>query len=360
MIKTNNKKICIVVSSLGGGGAERSSALLSELLYDLGYNIYIVSVLDNIEFAYKGELLNLGELKAKDDSVIGRLKRFKVFRNFIKDHHFDYVIDSRTRIGFVKEFIISKFIYTPKKTMYCVRSYNVDEYINPNRILGKLLYSNANKIVAVSNAISEKIKDKYGLKNVSFIYNTVEIKQDDSKSDISEPYILFFGRLNDDVKNVSLLLEAYSKSNLPNKDIGLKILGDGKDLVKLKMLVKALNISSNVQFLPHNSNPSNTIESALFTLLTSRYEGFPRVITESLAIGTPVVSVDCQSGPNEIIINEFNGLLVENHNPEVLAKAMNRLYEDKDLYLHCKSNTKASVKELSKAAIGLQWKAILK
>ena len=110
MIKTNNKKICIVVSSLGGGGAERSSALLSELLYDLGYNIYIVSVLDNIEFAYKGELLNLGELKAKDDSVIGRLKRFKVFRNFIKDHHFDYVIDSRTRIGFVKEFIISKFI----------------------------------------------------------------------------------------------------------------------------------------------------------------------------------------------------------------------------------------------------------
>ena len=50
IIKTNNKKICIVVSSLGGGGAERSSALLSELLYDLGYNIYIVSVLDNIEY----------------------------------------------------------------------------------------------------------------------------------------------------------------------------------------------------------------------------------------------------------------------------------------------------------------------
>ena len=360
MIKTNNKKICIVVSSLGGGGAERSSALLSELLYDLGYNIYIVSVLDNIEYSYKGELLNLGELKANDDSVIGRLKRFKVFKNFIKNHRFDYVIDSRPRIKFLKEFIISRFIYTPRKTMYFVRSFKVNSYIHPNRILGKLLYGNANKIIAVSKGISKNIKDNYGFKNVTCIYNPVEIKQDDSKSDISEPYILFFGRLNDDVKNISLLLEAYSQSKLPSNNVDLKILGDGKDLEKLKTLVNELKLSSNVQFLHHNPNPSSIIQSALFTLLTSRYEGFPRVITESLALGTTVVSVDCQSGPNEIIKNEFNGLLVENHNPEGLAKAMNRLYEDKDLYLHCKSNTKVSVEQFSKAAIGLQWKAILK
>jgi len=122
---------------------------------------------------------------------------------------------------------------------------------------------------------------------------------------------------------------------------------------------KVIHLSPSGAGLTHKKVMELSQEEGL-VLLTSRYEGFPRVITESLAIGTPVVSVDCQSGPNEIIINEFNGLLVENHNPEVLAKAMNRLYEDKDLYLHCKSNTKASVKELSKAAIGLQWKAILK
>ncbi len=50
MIKTNNKKICIVVSSLGKGGAERSSALLSQMFYDVGYDVHIVCILNKIEF----------------------------------------------------------------------------------------------------------------------------------------------------------------------------------------------------------------------------------------------------------------------------------------------------------------------
>ena len=46
------KKVCIVVTSLGRGGAERSSALLSIMLDNLGYNVHIVSVLNDIEYEY--------------------------------------------------------------------------------------------------------------------------------------------------------------------------------------------------------------------------------------------------------------------------------------------------------------------
>ncbi len=85
----------------------------------------------------------------------------------------------------------------------------------------------------------------------------------------------------------------------------------------------------------------------MFTVLTSRYEGFPRSILESLALGTPVISVDCKSGPNEIIQNNLNGLLIENDNSEALAQAMNLLFEDKELYLQCKNNSKLSVIDFS-------------
>jgi len=360
MIKANNKKICIVVSSLGKGGAERSSGLLSQILYDVGFDIHVVSVLNDIEFPYKGKLLNLGELKDENDTAFGRLKRLRILKAYLKQHNFDYVIDNRTRIGTLKEYVISQFIYNPKKTIYCVRSYNVDLYINSNRFLGKLIYGNAYKIVGVSKAIAKKVKEDYELSNVTSIHNAINFESEVTATKTTEDYILFFGRLDDDVKNISLLLEGYSKSKLPNQNIKLKILGDGKDLEKLIRKSKDLNLASSIEFLGYNPNPSAVVKSALLTVLTSRYEGFPRSIIESLALGTPVISVDCKSGPNEIIKNNHNGLLIENYNPDALADAMNRLFEDKNLYLHCKQNSKASVAHFSEENIAKQWQIILK
>ena len=362
MTKASAKKICIVVSSLGGGGAERSSALLSEILFDIGYDIHIVSVLNKVDYPYKGQLLNLGQLKSQDDSTLGRLKRLRVLKKYLKEHNFDYIIDNRTRIGWFKESVISKWVYNSKKTIYCVRSYNTDMYIHPNHSIGKWLYASAYKIVTVSHAISDKLKSAYGFMNLEVIHNPVTGRLDPiaTKEEISDDFIIFYGRLDDEGKNVSLLLEAYSKSKLPEVNMKLKILGQGKDEAMLKHKAEDFQIKDKVEFLGFSPDPFSLVEASYFTVLTSNYEGFPRVLVESLALGTPVVSVNCKSGPNEIITNEHNGLLVENHNADALTSAMNRMLEDKDLYLHCRSNAEASVNKFSKEAIGLQWQALLK
>ena len=358
---TETKKVCIVVSSLGGGGAERSSALLSEILFQLDYEVHIVSVLDKIDYPYKGELLNLGKLKSEDDSRKGRMKRLKVFKAYLKTHQFDYIIDNRTRIGWFKEMVISKWLYASEKVIYCVRSYNTDMYINQNRFISKWLYNSAYKIVTVAEAISEKLKETYGFKNLKVIHNPIvdHIELPSSKSQITEDFIIFYGRLEDDVKNISLLLKAYSNSKLMEANMKLKILGKGEDKAMLIRKAEELQVNEYVEFLDFSPDPFRLVEAAYFTILTSHYEGFPRVLVESLALGTPVVSVDCKSGPSEIVINEHNGLLVENKNVEVLVNAMNRMLQDKDLYLHCKSNAKASVAKFSKKEIGAQWQTIL-
>lgn len=358
MQNTNKKKICIVVSSLGRGGAERSSALLSVMLNNLGHEVHIISVLNYIEYDFKGILLNLGELKDKDDSVFGRFKRFLVFRSYVKKHNFDVIIDNRTRSPIFREIFISLCIYNLAKTIFVVRSFKLEKYFPKNRFIAKQLYRKSAKMVGVSKEIISEIKNLYQLDNSTCIYNP---KPNLIESSLQTPtnYILAYGRLKDEVKNFSFLIKSYAKSKLPSEEVKLLILGDGEDKDKLKSLVKQMDLTDKVLFKGFEENPYSFIKNAKYVCLTSKFEGFPRVLIESLSIGTPVVSVNCKSGPKEIIQHGVNGLLVENYETEEFANAMNSFIFDETLYKICKSNAQNSITHLSLETIAQEWDKLI-
>jgi glycosyltransferase involved in cell wall biosynthesis len=70
--------------------------------------------------------------------------------------------------------------------------------------------------------------------------------------------------------------------------------------------------------------PSVYYRRAKATLLTSFFEGFPNVLVESIALGTPVISFDCPSGPADIIIPGVNGILVPNQDIQGVFKSNGR------------------------------------
>lgn len=359
-LKTNNKKICLVVSSLGKGGAEKSSALLSEMLDSLGFEVYIVSVQNNIAYDFKGELLNLDLFVTNRNSLLKKIAKAKYFKIFLKQHQFEYIIDNRSRNYWLREFIITNFCYSTYKIIYVVRSFNLNYYFSKNKFLAKLNYRGASAIVGVSKAIKEEVERLYGFKNVYAISNPVKINN--TKTEMTDhlgKYILAYGRLDEKVKNYTLLFEAYKESKLSENNVGLIILGSGPDLDLLKRKVNELNISEYVEFKPFDDKPYDIIKQARFVCLTSRFEGFPRVLIESLSLGIPVISVDCKSGPNEIIQSGYNGLLVENNNPKELSEAMNSFIFDKALYDHCKSNTIKSVEKYDSDTIAKEWQKLL-
>ncbi|MGC8121854.1 glycosyltransferase [Marinobacter sp. VGCF2001] len=194
--------------------------------------------------------------------------------------------------------------------------------VNP---LVKLLFQRADTVVAQSRGMARDLVENYGFteEKIALIPNPVEFRNIEGVTRTGTygcHKFLFVGRL-EPVKNLPFLLKAFSELRKRLENVGLTILGEGSERPRLEAMCKELRISDYVRFLGWQ-NPDSYYASSDVTVLTSHYEGFPNVLIESMVHGKPVVSVDCPSGPNEVIVRGVNGFLVSQVQSERFAACM--------------------------------------
>jgi glycosyltransferase involved in cell wall biosynthesis len=106
------------------------------------------------------------------------------------------------------------------------------------------------------------------------------------------------------------------------------LIGEGPDQAALEQLAVELGIRQSVHFLGFCSNPFPFIRQAEMLVLSSRYEGFGMVLAEAMALGTPVISSDCPTGPRDLLEAGKAGLLVPIGDVDEMARAIDRLHTD--------------------------------
>ena len=78
----------------------------------------------------------------------------------------------------------------------------------------------------------------------------------------------------------------------------------------------------------HVDNPFAYVSRARLFVLSSAWEGFGVVLVEAMALGIPVVSTDCPSGPAEILEDGRFGHLCPVNDPKALARAITLTLEE--------------------------------
>ena len=232
--------------------------------------------------------------------------------------------------------------------------FNVKEFFKKNflKLLIKLLYPKADKIIGISEKLSNDLK-KFINKNVTTIYNPAFDKSIyrlakkkvhlTNKSD----FIINVSRFTKRKDHRTTLL-AFNEVAKISKKLKLVLIGYGSEMKNILNLSKLLNIKNKVIIIEKCSNPYPYIKKAKLLIHTSVYEGFCNVLVEGIMLNTPVISTNCNAGPSEILLNGRGGDLINIGDFKSLAKNIKKFLKNSK---KLKDKTKVSKKNLERFEI---------
>lgn len=330
-------KIAFLISSLRPGGAEKVCVSLINEFYERGYEVCIIVL--NLKGKQLSKFLN-GNIPIYNLRVNRAMTSFFPLRRILKE------LDVKTCLSFnfqlsvqlilirrtsnLKFLVFSRGINTFSKK---ISNENSLRYRFFNALVIKWLYKKSDYFVAQSTGMKDDMISslKVDPRKIKVIFNPANVLNDfQNKTKIEMEHntlkeILFVGSLKQQ-KNLPFLLSCIKNLSQIKKDIIFRIVGDGPLSQPLKSAVNELGIQQFVSFEGFSDSPTEYYKKADLFILGSWYEGFPNVLVEALSYGVPVVSVDCMSGPADIIVQGVNGFLVANYNvDEFVSKIMSAL-----------------------------------
>jgi glycosyltransferase involved in cell wall biosynthesis len=334
MIRKKSPHIAIHLLNLNGGGAEKVMLNLADNFIENGYSVDLV--LSTVEGQYLNQipegvnLINLESPRTRQSipKLATYLKRESPEALIAALHYPCEVALLAKRLSRVSTRIVVSEHNNLSKEVEGMPQLGIR--LKP--VAARFLYPWADGIIAVSQGVAKDLAQlaHLPLERIQVIYNPVLIPKlfEQAKKPVNHPWfhsgqppvILGVGRLQIQ-KDFPTLIRAFAEVR-KQKIARLVILGSGSEKPHLENLIQELDIQEDVDLLGFVENPYSYMANAQVFVLSSIWEGLGNVLIEAMALGTPVVSSDCESGPAEILANGKYGHLVSVGDSQEMAAAI--------------------------------------
>ncbi|MFH0069896.1 glycosyltransferase family 4 protein [Peribacillus sp. NPDC056705] len=349
----NKRRIVFLIGSMRRGGAERVISLLANNYAERGWEVDILTLLDDNNEYELNRSINVKLIGKQGGSRIRKLPSWiNSIRKHIIENKPDRIVSFIARINIItilsciglNQRIIVSERNDPKKDG---RSALV-------RIATYILYPLADCVIFQTTWAKSCFPKRIQRKSM-IISNPINITME--AANMKEKKIVAVGRLVEQ-KNHSLLISAFKKIYDEFPEYKLFIYGEGELREKLTNQIHELEIMDAVLLLGNVSNIHKKMEDAEIFVLSSNYEGLSNALLEAMLMGVPCVSTNC-AGSNEVIKNNHNGLIIEIGNEEQLAMAIRELINNKEKAYNLGKNGKESVQGMKIENIISMWEEII-
>lgn len=326
-------RICIFFHRFDDGGAEKTTIRLANELAERENEVTIAVRYDSGPLRkLVGRKVSVFDMDLpKNGKLIKNIRNVRILRDLMNSGQYDVIMavtSEMAEVAAVAHVSVGRRIPLVA-VLHSTLSVEKTSFRAVRHSLHGFFDSQYDSVIAVSEAVRrDYLKScRSDPEKVVTIYNPLvdenmirlsEIRPDHPwlAADRSFRTLLMVGRLSYP-KNHALMFRTL-KLLLYEGDYRLILLGNGELYEELQKLAAGMELSSKIDFAGYSDNPFGYMAYCDCLILSSHYEGLPSVLVEGLACGSPIVSVDCPSGPSEILDDGRYGILVRPDSEEAL------------------------------------------
>ena len=308
------------------GGGERHLVDLSHALSDRGHEVYAASVNDS---PLSKELLFLTEQRILALSRRNYVKNVITLAEFIRAHNIEIVHAHAAR----DYHLAAQAVRLASRGQLVLTRHA----LFPLRAINKHLLKNTRRVIAVSKAVAESLRQNGVIESskITVVHNGIDIDRfarpivndDDDRAVL----IGTVGHLAP-IKGHDIFVRAAALISERRRDVNFVIIGEDKSPQKdhrksLEGLIAELGLNGNVSMPGWQDDIPTLLSSLTLFVSAARSEPFGLSVVEAMAAGLPIVAA-ASEGALEIVEDGVSGKLVPIDDPESLAQAINHLLDD--------------------------------